>query len=210
MASLEAGPSTTNTRETTGSSPATPEVATPLDDLGAAMHLADAYTWLLATPPSERSLSILWAHWAHETARGQRMQGHNFAGLKGSGPEGNRIVAWTREARPTERVVRRSFRAYTDEVSGARDYLALLAERYPLALNALRRGDESDFVSALASGGYFTDEPSLYLRAVTRLAAECRRRKLAMRALQQPRERSAGSGEGANAIDDGNSSDSAL
>jgi len=166
--------------------PPTKANATPLDDQAAATHLAEAYVWLTGGEPSDRGLAILWAHWAHETARGQRMQGHNFAGLKGSGPDGDSIMIWTREATSSdERLVQRTFRAYSDEASGARDYLSLLRERYPQALRAVRRGDVTGFVSALAQNGYFTDDPALYLRAITRLAAECRRRGIAERALSR-------------------------
>lgn len=151
---------------------------TPMDEEDAAVHLARAWRAVFDTNPSEQTLSVLWAQWAHETARGRRMHAYNFAGIKGSGPSGASVVVWTREGASSSDLVRRTFRAYRTPSEGARDYVRLLANRYPSALRAARAGNAYGFVSALDAGGYFTADTRAYLRAVTSLSGECRRRGL--------------------------------
>jgi hypothetical protein len=156
---------------------------TALDENEAARVLAEAWRANVGTPPSARTLAILWAHWAHETGRGRRMVGHNFGGLKGAGPTGASVVAWTREGPEFGRIVLRKFRAYPDFPEGASDYVGLLRSRYPRALRAAKTGDVVQFADALASAGYFTDDPSAYRRALARLALECLERTIPEAAL---------------------------
>ncbi len=156
---------------------------TALDENEAARVLAEAWRASVGAPPSARTLAILWAHWAHETGRGRRMVGHNFGGLKGAGPNGASVVAWTREGPEFERIVLRKFRAYPDFPEGASDYVALLRARYPRALRAAKAGDVVQFADALATAGYFTDDPSAYRRALARLALECLERTIPEAAL---------------------------
>ena len=111
------------------------------------------------------------------------MVGHNFGGLKGAGPNGASVLAWTREGPEFERIVLRKFRAYPNFPEGAGDYVALLRSRYPRALRAAKNGDVVQFADALATAGYFTDEPSAYRRALARLALECLERALPEAAL---------------------------
>jgi hypothetical protein len=151
-------------------------VNTPMDEEDAALHLARAWRTVFDTHPSEQTLSVLWAQWAHETARGRRMHAYNFAGIKGTGPSGASVVVWTREGASSSDLVRRTFRAYRTPSEGASDYVRLLANRYPSALRAARDGNAFGFVSALDTGGYFTADTRAYLRAVTSLSSECRRR----------------------------------
>lgn len=152
---------------------------TPLGEEVAARELARAFSAVVHTDASPAALAVLWAQWAHETARGRRMHGYNFAGIKGRGPSGASVVVWTREGRGTGELVKRTFRAYRTPAEGARDYLDLLASRYPSALRAARAGDVVRFVNALDSGGYFTADSQDYLRALTSLSLECLRRGLA-------------------------------
>jgi flagellum-specific peptidoglycan hydrolase FlgJ len=111
------------------------------------------------------------------------MRGYNFAGIKGSGPEGDSFMAWTREDNP-ERRTRDTFRAYSTPEGGAHDYVRLLSSRYPAAWRAAVRGDVVRFVRALDQGGYFTDSDRAYSRALSSLARECLERAVARRALE--------------------------
>jgi flagellum-specific peptidoglycan hydrolase FlgJ len=150
---------------------------TPMAEADAIQHLAQAWTAVTKTTAAHGTLCVLWAHFAHETRRGQRMHAYNFAGLKGRGPTGASVVVWTREGTPGE-LVQRTFRAYRGPQEGARDYLRLLVDRYPSAVRAAREGNAYSFASALDAGGYFTGDDRAYLRALTSLSIECRRRGL--------------------------------
>ncbi len=156
---------------------------TPMAEGDAALHLARAWHQIFNARPSEQTLAVLWAQWAHETARGQRMHAYNFAGIKGRGPTGASVVVWTREGTAPSDLVKRTFRAYRSAGEGARDYVRLLASRYPQALRAARDGNVYGFVSALDTGGYFTADTRAYLRAVTSLSNECRRRGISVAAI---------------------------
>jgi hypothetical protein len=165
-----------------------PIADTPLEENDAAEHLARAWRAVLHRPARETTVAVLWAHWAHETARGQRMHGFNFGGIKGRGPAGASVVVWTREgARPGE-LVQRTFRAYDTAREGAYDYVALLRARYPKAFRAARYGRVDEFVAALQAGGYFTADGSAYLRALTMLSGECRRRGISTAAVDRVRQ----------------------
>ncbi len=159
---------------------------TPLGEEAAARYLARAWQDVLGKPASEPGLSTLWAHWAHETGRGTRMMGYNFAGLKGHTSRGGRHV-WTREGFGSKgskkELVRRSFRVYETPEQGAHDYVSLLLERYRGALSAARQGRTEDFVAVLAARGYYTDHVDVYQKALSRLARECMERTLARRVL---------------------------
>ncbi|HWP05664.1 MAG TPA: glucosaminidase domain-containing protein [Polyangiaceae bacterium] len=156
---------------------------TPMAEGDAALHLARAWHQIFNARPSEQTLAVLWAQWAHEIARGQRMHAYNFAGIKGRGPTGASVVVWTREGVAPSDLVKRTFRAYRSAGEGARDYMRLLATRYPQALRAARDGNVYGFVSALDTGGYFTADTRAYLRAVTSLSNECRRRGISVAAI---------------------------
>jgi flagellum-specific peptidoglycan hydrolase FlgJ len=161
----------------------TPAVAslaanTPMAEEQAALHLSKAWRAVIEAHPSEQTLAVLWAQWAHETGRGRRMHAYNFAGIKGRGPSGASVVVWTREGAGSSDLVRRTFRAYRTASEGANDYVRLLANRYPSALRAAKDGNAYAFVGALDSGGYFTGDTRAYLRAVTSLSSEFRRRGL--------------------------------
>jgi flagellum-specific peptidoglycan hydrolase FlgJ len=150
----------------------------------AALHLAKAWQSVMSDTSPREALSLLWAHWAHETGRGRRMYGFNFGGLKGRGPGGTGVLTWTREASGESRgLVQRTFRAYPSAEAGARDYLELLAGRFPSAISAARRGNVTRFVHALSRRGYFTDDAAAYARAITSLSFECKRRRLIETAL---------------------------
>lgn len=155
----------------------------PMNEEDAARHLARAWHAVVGTAGSELTLSLLWAHWAHETGRGQRMHAYNFAGLKGRGPSGASVVVWTREGPTSSELLQRTFRAYRTPAEGARDYVQLLKKRYPAALRAAKAGNPQDFSLALESGGYFTGDSRAYLKALASLSIECRRRKVVLAAI---------------------------
>lgn len=137
----------------------------------AAGALRDAWTRVRGEPPSTETLSILVGQWAHETGRGASMRNYNFGGLKGTGPSGLSAACSTREGWGDSqvRVVER-FRAYGSAEEGARDYVSLLARRYPDAVRAAENGDAQGFVQALKARGYFTDNEATYSKSVQSLA----------------------------------------
>lgn len=148
---------------------------TQLSGSEAAEALKSAWTQVRGEAPSQETLSILVGQWAHETGRGQSMLNFNFGGIKGTGPSGMSAAYGTREGwgENATRVVAR-FRAYGSAEEGARDYVSLLARRYPNAVSAAEAGDARGFVQALKTNGYFTDNLASYTRSVESLAARAR------------------------------------
>ena len=148
---------------------------TRLSGSEAAEALRSAWTQVRGEAPSPETLSILVGQWAHETGRGQSMLNFNFGDIKGTGPSGMSAASATREGwgENATRVVAR-FRAYGSAEEGARDYVSLLARRYPNAVNAAEAGDARGFVQALKANGYFTDNLASYTRSVESLAARAR------------------------------------
>jgi flagellum-specific peptidoglycan hydrolase FlgJ len=116
---------------------------------------------------------MLWAQWALETGRGASMHGYNFGNVKGRSPAGHSAELETSEGygAHAERVTAR-FRTYASADEGARDYLEVLAERFPRSFEAVARGDLGAFASELRREGYFTAEPGAYARGVESLARE--------------------------------------
>ncbi|HVR20345.1 MAG TPA: glucosaminidase domain-containing protein [Polyangiaceae bacterium] len=141
---------------------------TPLDGGAAARCLAAAWREVLGEAAPHGALRLLWAQWALETAQGRAMRGNNFGGIKAS--RGGALYPTTEGFGASRVRVLGRFRTYATPEEGARDHVTLLARRFPLALEALRRGDASGFVAALARGGYFTAEPEAYRREIERLA----------------------------------------
>lgn len=153
-----------------------PEVRTPLSEQDAFRELALAWQRVTGTEAPPRAVSILWAQWAMETARGTRMYGHNFSGIKGTGPSGLSLMLRTSEGYgANRRDIRDRFRAYVSPAEGATDYVRLLNDRYPEALVAASRGDARGFVHEIRRRGYFTDEETKYANAVHSLAGEAAR-----------------------------------
>jgi mannosyl-glycoprotein endo-beta-N-acetylglucosaminidase len=137
----------------------------------AAGALRAAWTEVRGRAPSPETLSLLVGQWAHETGRGASMRNFNFGGLKGTGPSGLSATCSTREGWGDSEVrVNAHFRAYGTAEEGARDYVSLLARRYPDAVRAAEQGDAKGFVTALKAKGYFTDNEATYLRSIQSLA----------------------------------------
>ena len=144
---------------------------TSLSGSQAAHAIREAYTSISGEEPSDGMLAILTSHWALETGQGKSMYNYNFAGIKGRGPEGMTTVMKTREGYGDSTVhIRDGFRAYTSAEAGAKDYISLLVRKYSSAVEAAKAEQPERFAQELKAGGYFTGDPVLYAKGVTRLA----------------------------------------
>jgi len=143
---------------------------TPIAGSTAAKELKDAWRRAKHQSPSEDTVLILTAHWAHETHGGRMMFNFNFGGIKGHGPDGMSCVREAHEGHGRNvRALLDRFRAYESARSGAEDYLSLLIRKYPRAVDAVEQGDATEFVAALKLGGYFTGSESEYARSLSAL-----------------------------------------
>lgn len=140
---------------------------TPMSLGGIRHSLAVAYRRSTGETIPNKTLDILAAHVAHETARGDRMFNFNFGGIKGAGPSGLSARYQTTEVfdGQTKKLVD-GFRAYSSADEGAADYLKLLRERFPGALREAKAGDVSQFAASLKQSGYFTADLAAYTRAL--------------------------------------------
>jgi hypothetical protein len=146
-------------------------VRTQLDWGQASGALREALRNVLGEEPSDSSVRVLTAQWAHETGRGASMFNYNFGGIKGAGPSGLSVAQRTHEGfGASERTIVDRFRAYRTAEEGATDYVHLLRARFPEALEAARQGDPVGFVRALKSRGYFTGDEAAYTRSVASLS----------------------------------------
>jgi len=146
---------------------------TPLSGSEAAEAIASAWTEVVGTPPSQSTVAVLTAQWAHETNRGRAMLNYNFGGIKGTGPSGLSASYGTKEGSGASEVhITDTFRAYRTPEEGAKDYVALLSRRFPKAIDAAKSGDPSGFVRALKERGYFTGDETAYRNNVSLLSAQ--------------------------------------
>jgi len=151
------------------------KMATPLSGGAAAAALKTAWEARFHESPRPEQLSVLVAQWSHETGGGHAMMNYNFGGIKGTGPSGLTANYRTTEGfGDSERKITDQFRAYRGAAEGAGDYLKLLQDHFPGALDGARRGDPAGFVHALKKGGYFTDSEESYVKSVTALTAQAR------------------------------------
>ena len=147
-----------------------PPVRTRLDGTQAADALRAAWTRVTGEPPSEHTVAILTAQWAHETGNGASMYNYNFGGIKGMGPSGLSVSQRTKEGFGAgEHTITDRFRAYRTAEEGATDYVKLLTKRFPEAVQAAQNGDPAGFVSGLKQRGYFTGDAAAYTRSVSSL-----------------------------------------
>jgi flagellar protein FlgJ len=144
---------------------------THLSGQEAASAIEAAWRERFGEAPPKGALEVLVADWAHETGGGRAMMNYNFGGLKGKAPSGLSAAYLTTEGSgaAASKVVDH-FRAYRSAAEGAADYVGLLAQRFPKALDAARGGNAAGFVAALKQGGYFTDSGESYTRSVVALA----------------------------------------
>lgn len=146
-------------------------VRTRLDTGQASDALRTAWKAVTGEEPSDKTVRILTAQWAHETAHGASMFNYNFGGIKGTGPSGLSVSQRTREGfGETERTITDRFRAYQTAEEGATDYVRLLSKRFPEAVQSAREGDPAGFVRSLKSRGYFTGDLGAYMRSVVSLS----------------------------------------
>lgn len=146
-------------------------VRTRLDTGQASDALRTAWKAVTGEEPSDKTVRILTAQWAHETAHGASMFNYNFGGIKGMGPSGLSVSQRTREGfGATERTITDCFRAYQTAEEGATDYVRLLSKRFPEAVQAARDGDPASFVRSLKDRGYFTGDLGAYTRSVVSLS----------------------------------------
>ncbi|MFZ5894354.1 MAG: glucosaminidase domain-containing protein [Myxococcota bacterium] len=146
-------------------------VRTRLDAGQASDALRSAWQAVTGEVPSERTVRVLTAQWAHETGRGASMFNYNFGGIKGTGPSGLSVAQRTREGYGANEItITDRFRAYQTAEEGATDYVRLLTKRFPEAAEAARQGDPAAFVRGLKQRGYFTGEVGAYTRSVVALS----------------------------------------
>jgi len=147
-------------------------IRTPLSMTQASAALRDAWTQVTGEPADEKTVALLTAQWAHETAHGASMYNYNFGGIKGSGPTGLSVEQRTTEGwGRTARHITDRFRAYESAEAGAHDYVQLLVHRYPEAIHAAKIGDSDGFVRGLKQRGYFTGDAQAYARSVSSVSA---------------------------------------
>jgi hypothetical protein len=146
-------------------------IRTQLDAGEAGAALGAAWEQIFGEVPSEETRRILTAQWSHETGRGASMFNYNFGGIKGTGPTGLSVEQSTREGYgATEHRIVDRFRAYRTAEEGAVDYVKLLKNRFPEAIDAARQGDPVSFVQGLKARNYFTGDPAAYTRSIVSLS----------------------------------------
>lgn len=146
---------------------------TRLDGTQAAAALRSAWTNVTGQPPSQQTVAVLTAQWAHETGNGASMYNYNFGGIKGASPDGFSVSQRTHEGfGATERAITDRFRAYRTAEDGATDYVKLLVHHFPEAAESATKGDPVGFVQGLKQRGYFTGDPTAYTRSVSSLTAQ--------------------------------------
>ncbi|HEX4336997.1 MAG TPA: glucosaminidase domain-containing protein [Polyangiaceae bacterium] len=146
---------------------------TPLSGSEAAQAIESAWTDVMGEPPSKSTVAVLTAQWAHETGRGRSMLNYNFGGIKGTGPSGLSASYGTKEGWGASEVhTTDTFRAYRTPEEGAKDYVQLLAKRFPKAVEAAKAGDPDGFVRGLKERGYFTGNEVAYRNSVASMSAQ--------------------------------------
>ena len=144
---------------------------TQMSTADASSELRQAWTRATGEVPDDKTVALLTAQWAHETAHGASMYNYNFGGIKGKSPSGLSVEQGTKEGwGHNERHIVDHFRAYESAQAGADDYVKLLTHRFPEATNAARVGDAEGFVQGLKQRGYFTGDARAYQRSVTSIS----------------------------------------
>jgi hypothetical protein len=139
----------------------------------ASAELRRAWTKVTGEAPDDKTVALLTAQWAHETAHGASMYNYNFGGIKGTGPTGLSVEQHTKEGwGRNERQITDRFRAYENPEAGAEDYVKLLTHRFPEATSAARAGNAQGFVQGLKQRGYFTGDAQAYQRSVNSLSEQ--------------------------------------
>jgi hypothetical protein len=148
-----------------------PPQLTVMEGERAARELRRAWRGVIGKTPSDETVLLLAAHWAHETSGGRFMYNHNFGGIKGRGSSGLSCLREAHEGWGSQTTASTDrFRAYRSASEGAEDYVSLLLRKYPSAIDAARSGDVLQFVKALRHAGYFTGSESAYAQSLVELA----------------------------------------
>ncbi|MBV9946024.1 MAG: glucosaminidase domain-containing protein [Myxococcales bacterium] len=113
--------------------------------------------------PDSRTVDVLAAQVSLETAHGGAMFNYNFGGIKGASPRGESANYLTREVVDGRDVhLQQGFRAYESLDEGARDYIAVLRNRFPQAYTQATAGNVDGFAHALKQSHYFTAPEAEY------------------------------------------------
>ena len=125
--------------------------------------LSRAHTKLTGRAPSAATLDVLTAQASLETASGSRMYNFNFGGIKGHSAAGETAKLRTHEVLNGKDVeIKDGFRAYRTLDEGATDYVRLVRDRFPSAMQQAERGDVDGFARALKKSGYYTADEKAY------------------------------------------------
>ena len=128
-----------------------------------------AYDAITTAGVCDKGALLLTAQWALETDRGRKMYRYNFAGIKGSGPEGIYCLLRTVEIKKGKRVrIYQRFRAYSVMQLGADDFVKVLKETFPRSYAAACEGNVRKYTRTLKEEGYYTSSPWTYESALRR------------------------------------------
>jgi hypothetical protein len=144
--------------------------ATPVTAQALANALAAVWPSVVGGSPGY-AIQVLVAQSAFETGRWAYCWNWNLGNVKGT--DGDYFTMTAPEgygATATNQVS--NFRSYASLTEGTAAWLRVLANGYPTALQYAEQGDVADFVSSLASGGYFTGDPDVYSSKVQSLYSE--------------------------------------
>ena len=129
--------------------------------------IARAYKKLTGHAPSAVTLDVLTAQASLETASGTRMYNFNFGGIKGRGPTGETAHCKTHEIIGGKDVtIRDGFRAYRSLDDGAADYVKLMRDQFPRAMDQAAHGNVAGFAKALKQSHYYTADETAYATAL--------------------------------------------
>lgn len=134
-----------------------------------------AWDMLFDSAPTVAALSVLWAQWALETARGRACYAWNLGNIKAVPGDGRPYcVLHTFEFIDGKRVeMDDHFRAFPTLLQGALDYLRFLSRpSYAEPWACVLRGDADAFARALKAKGYYTAPVEDYARNLRALAHE--------------------------------------
>lgn len=143
---------------------------TPDDIRGA---IARAHVKVTGRAASAATVDVLTAQASLETASGGRMYNYNFGGIKGKGPSGETAKLRTHEVIDGKEIeIKDGFRAYKTLDEGATDYVKLIKDRFPGAMQAAERGDTDGFAHALKKSGYYTADEKDYAHGLKSLMGQ--------------------------------------
>ena len=136
--------------------------------------------------PSGRTVDVLAAQVALETAHGNAMYNFNFGGIKGASPQGETANYLTREVIDGRDVrLPQGFRAYGSLDEGARDYVSVLSARFPQAYAQAVAGNVDGFAHALKASHYYTAAEDQYAAGLRAAVGSPATQNASVQTLQQ-------------------------